>query len=204
MKKYNRVELIDDGKYYKDTSVCSGMRGTIIEERNSDGYWLVNFEYTVRGDNVEVLVAEEDVKVLNLKKPEMIEYDGIKLIVEKECYAKYGAHKGMTGTILHPICRGGSWVVYIERTIIGEDDIDLSVHEDDMEIVLPRGHTVEVNRKVKLVVHKEEYFKKGLYIGREGRVIKEKNPDGYCLIGFESTPGRNDGVDALIHNDDIF
>ena len=204
MKKYDRIELIADCKYYRENDVYKGMRGTIIGERNSDGCWLVNFEYTDGIDNTEVLVSEEDMKVLNLKKPEMIEYDGIKLIVEKECYAKYGAHEGMRGTILYPICHGGSWLVYFEQTTIDEDDIDLSVHEDDMEVVLPRGHTVEVNRKVKLVVHKEEYFKKGLYIGRTGRVIKEKNPDGYCLIGFESTPGRNDGVDALIHNDDIF
>ena len=205
MKKYDRIELVADCKECSEDRVYSGMRGTIIEQKNSGNQWLVNFEYTDGNKkNAEILVREDDMKVLALKKPEMKEYDGIKLIVEKERYAKEGVHKGMTGTILYPICLKGNWLVYFEQTLIGENDIDVSVHEDDMEVQYIGKRERKIDEQVKLVVHKECYWEKGLYIGRIGRVIKEKNSDGYCLISFENTPGRNDGVDALIHNDDIF
>ena len=43
----------------------------------------------------------------------MKEYDDVKVIVEKERYAKEGVHKGMVGTILDPRRVEGDWLVVL-------------------------------------------------------------------------------------------
>ncbi|MDE6758137.1 MAG: hypothetical protein K2J89_02520 [Clostridia bacterium] len=42
----------------------------------------------------------------------MKEYDYVEVIVEKEKYAKQGAHKGMRGIILDPRNNDGCWLVF--------------------------------------------------------------------------------------------
>ena len=39
----------------------------------------------------------------------MKEYDRVKLIVEKECYAKHGVHKGMDGFVIREILMVLGW-----------------------------------------------------------------------------------------------
>ena len=204
MKKYDRIVLTSNEERYSENKLSNGMRGTIIESGNVDDCWLVHFERTDGGkDNIDVLVFEDDMEVIVFKGRELREYDRIELIVDKECYSERGVYKGMRGTILDPRNISGSWLVYFEQTHLGKDDIDIAVNEDDIKLAYLISKEKKIGDQVELADHKECYWKKGLYIGRIGRVIKERNSDGYCLIRFENTPGRNDGVEALIHNDDI-
>ena len=71
----------------------------------------------------------------------MKENDGVELIVEKERYAKSGAHKGMTGIIVWPERKGGTWLVEFPSIPPGYDEkglyIDgiLDVREEDLRLI---------------------------------------------------------------------
>ncbi len=72
----------------------------------------------------------------------MQEYDIVELIVEKECYAKEGAHKGDIGTIMDPRKIEGTWFVIFDKEIFqGEDgvwtcsDAYVNVKEEDLRLV---------------------------------------------------------------------
>ena len=65
----------------------------------------------------------------------MKEMDCVEVIVEKECYAKEGVHKGMQGWICDPNNIDGSWLVnfpqYGEKQYIATIDIE----ETDLKLV---------------------------------------------------------------------
>ena len=65
----------------------------------------------------------------------MKEYDRVKLIVEKEEYAKYEVHKGMDGWICDPRKINGKWLVCFDHL----DDLPqypiLSILEEDLIVI---------------------------------------------------------------------
>ena len=71
----------------------------------------------------------------------MKEHDDVELIVEKESYVKNKAHKGMTGTIVWPESKGGTWLVefhdiepwYDEKGLFHAGII--TVKEDDLLLI---------------------------------------------------------------------
>ena len=71
----------------------------------------------------------------------MKEYDYVELNVEKEEYAKDGAHKGMCGTIVWPESKSGTWLVQFHGIPVGlgEDgfynDGILVVKEEDLILI---------------------------------------------------------------------
>ena len=65
----------------------------------------------------------------------MKEMDCVKVIVEKEKYAKDGVHQGMYGWICHPECVQGYWLVNLPQCGEKEDIATISIKEDDMEVV---------------------------------------------------------------------
>ena len=71
----------------------------------------------------------------------MKEYDYVELNVEKEEYAKDGAHKGMCGTIVWPESKSGTWLVEFHsiRPWYDEEGLHhvgiISVKEEDLILI---------------------------------------------------------------------
>ena len=71
----------------------------------------------------------------------MKEHDDVELIVEKERYAKEGAHKGMLGTIVCPESNGGTWLVEFQDIPTGVDENGLfddgivAIKEEDLRVI---------------------------------------------------------------------
>ncbi|MDE5991312.1 MAG: hypothetical protein K2H36_07000 [Clostridia bacterium] len=66
----------------------------------------------------------------------MKEYNVVELIVEKEKYAKQGAHKGMRGIILDPRNIDGCWLVFFPDPITLADGDGVAVKEEDLKLIL--------------------------------------------------------------------
>ncbi|MBE6713689.1 MAG: hypothetical protein E7575_00170 [Ruminococcaceae bacterium] len=77
----------------------------------------------------------------------MKEMDPVEVIVEKECYAKEGVHKGMQGWICLDDCTNSYWLVCFPQ--YGEKDniATISIKEKDMKEI-PRMDPL-VNEKIK-------------------------------------------------------
>lgn len=65
----------------------------------------------------------------------MKEMDTVRVIVEKECYAKEGVHKGMYGWICHPEYVNGTWLVNFPQCGEKDDIAEISVLQTDLEAV---------------------------------------------------------------------
>ena len=65
----------------------------------------------------------------------MKEYDGVRLIVEKEQYAKHGVHKGMRGWICDGAFVNGTWLVSFDEPGYFDEDPTISVKETDLEVI---------------------------------------------------------------------
>lgn len=65
----------------------------------------------------------------------MKEYDSVELLTEKECYAKYGVHKGMQGWICYPKTVKG--YAMVEFPLYGEAGVlaTLDVRDEDLKII---------------------------------------------------------------------
>ncbi len=85
-------------------------------------------------DTAEWFKTQDPTKKTRFTETHLREYDSVKVLVEKENYAKFGVHKGMVGTILEPEKSYGSWLVYFPDET-GADTIDCSILETDLELV---------------------------------------------------------------------
>lgn len=65
----------------------------------------------------------------------MQEYDRVKLIVEKEKYAKYGVHKGMDGWICDARSIYGQWLVSFDGYGDEPEIACIPVDEKDLEFM---------------------------------------------------------------------
>lgn len=65
----------------------------------------------------------------------MKEYDRVKLIVEKEKYAKEGVHKDMDGIIVDPRNIEGCWLVCFDQFGDLPNIATIPVKEQDLELV---------------------------------------------------------------------
>lgn len=65
----------------------------------------------------------------------MKEFDRVRLIVEKENYAKDGVHKGMDGWICDPRNIDGEWLVCFDQYGYLPDIACIPVKEEDLELV---------------------------------------------------------------------
>lgn len=63
----------------------------------------------------------------------MKEMDRVEVIVEKECYAKYGVHKGMQGWICLDDSSGGTWLVNFPQYGAKADIAEISIKETDLK-----------------------------------------------------------------------
>lgn len=65
----------------------------------------------------------------------MKEMDCVEVIVEKECYAKEGVHKGMQGWICDPNNIDGSWLVNFPQYGEKQDIATIDIEETDLKLV---------------------------------------------------------------------
>lgn len=73
----------------------------------------------------------------------MQEMDCIEVIVEKECYAKEGVHKGMQGWICDPQKVGGSWLINFPQCGEKEDIATIDIQETDLKAI--HGMDAKIN-----------------------------------------------------------
>ncbi len=62
------------------------------------------------------------------------EYDLVELIVEKDCYAKHGVHKGMVGAVMSDHAIEGKWFIIFSEKGTGKDIAGIPVHAKDLKI----------------------------------------------------------------------
>ena len=74
--------------------------------------------------------------------------DCVEVIVEKECYARDGVHKGMQGWICLDDNSGGTWLVNFPQCGENDDIATLSIKEVDLR-PLPNGMNAAINEKIK-------------------------------------------------------
>lgn len=61
MKEMDCVEVVVEKKQYASEGIHKGMHGWICDERNIDGYWLVNFPQSgERKDIATIAILETD------------------------------------------------------------------------------------------------------------------------------------------------
>ena len=65
----------------------------------------------------------------------MQEMDPVRVIVEKEKYAKEGVHKGMYGWICDPRYTRNGWLVNFPQYGEKDDIAEIDILEEDMEVV---------------------------------------------------------------------
>ena len=63
----------------------------------------------------------------------MKEMDCVEVVVEKECYAKEGVHKGMQGWICDPRMIDNSWLVNFPQCGEKRDIATLDIKEEDLK-----------------------------------------------------------------------
>ena len=84
----------------------------------------------------------------------MKEMDCVKVIVEKEKYAKEGVHKGMYGWICDDRNIDSSWLINFPQCGEKEDIATIAVKEEDLEVV-PIMHAI-VNEQIKAEFDKKD------------------------------------------------
>ena len=77
----------------------------------------------------------------------MKEMDPVRITVEKEKYAQEGVHKGMYGWICHDQRVNGYWLVNFPQCYDKPDIAEISIREEDMEVV-PVMYAIE-NERIK-------------------------------------------------------
>ncbi len=77
----------------------------------------------------------------------MKEMDCVEVIVEKECYAKDGVHKGMQGWICDPNKMDGSWLVNFPQYGEKQDIATIDIEETDLKLV-PRMDA-KINERIR-------------------------------------------------------
>ena len=84
----------------------------------------------------------------------MKEMDCVKVIVEKEKYAKEGVHKGMYGWICDDRNIDSSWLINFPQCGEKEDIATIDVKEEDLEVV-PIMHAI-INEQIKAEFDKKD------------------------------------------------
>ena len=110
----------------------------------------------------------------------MKEYDYVEVIVEKEKYAKQGAHKGMRGTILDPRNIDGQWLVVFENPITFADELFVPIKEEDLKVIYESP--TEIIIEVKLL--NDNHASQGARIGTKGKIYDLTKIDGKFEVDF--------------------
>ncbi len=108
-----------------------------VENCNLEFYRKQLYEETAL-EMMEWFKTQDPTKKTRFSETHLREYDAVRVLVEKEEYAKRGVHKGMVGTILEPEKIDGRWDVYFEDEEFA-DTIESPILETDLELVFRPG-----------------------------------------------------------------
>lgn len=158
MQIYDCIKSIKEVPYLAERGIHKGCRGKILDIEGTR-LKIVFWNPRIHGDYAIVWVNEDDIafsyrqddefleitkanvhkfdesKHTSLIEADVYEYDWVKLIVEKEKYAKYGVHKGMEGCVLMPDSYDNEWYVeFSKEDGSGEVLADLCVAREDFVI----------------------------------------------------------------------
>lgn len=128
----------------------------------------------------------------------MKEYDRVKLTVEKEKYAKDGAHKGMVGWICDPRNINGQWLVCFDECDLETFPL-LEIKENDLEVVW-ESHERQVGDKVLFL--SEQYKSAGVTKGLKGILIA-KSENNKWTIHFHKQDGLQQECDLTVDGNDF-
>ena len=79
--------------------------------------------------------------------------DCVEVMVEKDCYAKEGVHKGMQGGVWEKEPKDGCWVVLFPQCGDKEYIADLYMEEEDLKLIPVMSP--DVNEQIKAQFEKE-------------------------------------------------
>ncbi len=111
----------------------------------------------------------------------MKEYDTVRLIVEKERYAKHGVHKGICGWICDPRIINGQRLVCFDDDIFPMYPI-IEVKIEDLEVV-EEAPVMQIGTRVLLYTDKYEEY--GIKKGWRGFVCQKGEQEGQWLVRFD-------------------
>lgn len=154
---YDHIILNSETEELGERGIHKGCMGTVIKVRAEKSFivfynsndigdyafaWVENIHLgffekmdpSLIKEFTERIAELKPAEKLNFEKNNLQEYDTVKLIAEKDKYTKYGAHKGMIGTVLDPEKIGGGRLVYFSDET-GADTIGITVQETDLELV---------------------------------------------------------------------
>lgn len=129
----------------------------------------------------------------------MKEYDYIKLLVEKEQYAKDGVHMGMTGWICDERIINGCRLVCFDNCDL-EDYPIISIKIDDMEVIWS-APAKDVG--VEVVLSTSSYESIGLRKGLKGTIVAKGEKDKQWIVRFEKQDGLQQGAECAVYESDI-
>lgn len=129
----------------------------------------------------------------------MKEYDYVKLLAEKEKYAKNGVHKDMTGWICDARIIDGCRLVCFDNCDLNDYPI-ISIEIDDMEVIWS-APAKDIGTEV--VLSSENYVKYGLYKGTRGKIIAKDEKLGQWIVRFEKQNTVQQTEDRAVDESDI-
>jgi len=159
MKKFDVVKLKTEVSELAEKGIHKGCAGIVIDVENMqckvlflaerifgdcavatvslDALIIVSrFDDSLNDEMNDFLSKLDESKHVRFLDDDVHEYDVIELTVEKEKYAKYGVHKGMTGTVMEDNSINNEWYVIFESSDkSGEDIQDLNVAREDFKII---------------------------------------------------------------------
>ncbi len=129
----------------------------------------------------------------------MKEYDYIKLLVEKERYAKDNVHKGMTGWICDERIINDCRLVCFDNCDL-EDYPIISIKIEDMEVIWS-APTKDIGTEVILSVSNYENI--GLHRGLKGTTIAKGEKDNQWIVRFHKQDGLQQECDLTVDGNDF-
>ena len=160
MERCNYVKLINATEELRSKNIYEGISGILVSYISASDEWVVMFlddynygAYAVAKAKTEDLMYKYDMPEggkaefikqtesegfythTELKPPKFKEFDKVMLIRDKECYAKEGVKKGMTGCVMFDHAYGSKWDVIFSEDGTARDIAEINVHEDDIEVV---------------------------------------------------------------------
>lgn len=154
------VELINDNEELRAKNIFKGMDGVLVSYISATDEWIVKFQddynwgaYVIAKAKTKDLkycspypkeILSEFLEQINdpdfythteLKSPKFKEYDRVVLTKDKPKYENEGVKKGMIGCIMSSYAIRNKWQVIFSDWETGDDIADITVHEEDMELI---------------------------------------------------------------------
>lgn len=132
MKEYDYVRLLVGKERYAKNGVHKDMTGWICDPRIIDDQHLVSFEDEYGGEIACIPIKEDDLEVFWEAPTKQV---GVKVILYKDTYSRFGLNKGLRGVILAKGKTDGRWIVHFDIQEGLSQEIDFNINESDIAII---------------------------------------------------------------------